>query len=236
MTVEVVTVWAPRPHHDKWRDDYLALLGLQKRTAEHFGHTHTVVSDHIGGVGGELPGFNVLHAPLSWELMPAMIDGVLARLRYPAKPRTDLVFVDADVLVARDLAGAFSEDWDLGLTRRAHDRAEINNGAMYVRATAREMAIEFFERALARCGTHWGADQEAISAEAAPVPTQDRIEYLGPMRVGYLSMKTHNAVPKAPGLKHQAQPFVVHFKGDTKDWAQKYADRFILHGAHAVRV
>jgi hypothetical protein len=204
MTVEVVTVWAPRQHHDKWRNDYLTLLELQKRTAEHFGHSHTVVSDHI-----ELYGFNVLHAPLSWELMPAMIDGVIARLNFPAKPRTDLVFVDADVLVARDLAGAFSEDWDLGLTRRAHDRAEINNGAMYVRATAREKAAEFFDRALERCGTHWGADQEAISAEAGPVPTQSgKVEYRGTLRVGYLSMKTHNAVPKIAGVKHHNRPFV----------------------------
>lgn len=224
MTVEVVTVWAPRPTHPKWRDDYIGLLALQKQTVEHFGHMHTVVTDV------DLTGFNTLCVPLDEEVMPAMIDGVIARLRQ--QQGRHLVFVDVDVLIHRDLHEAFLTcQFELGLTRRVHDKAPINNGVMYVRLGAQFLAATFFEHARARCGTHWGADQEAISAQAAPVPTEDNVvEMRGPLRVGFLSMKTHAAVPKERGLQHHNRPFTVHFKGETKAWAKEYAERFILRG------
>jgi hypothetical protein len=141
-----------------------------------------------------------------------------------------IVFVDCDCLINRDLHDAFKvADFELGLTRRQNDLAPINNGAMYVRLGAHHLAATFFDGARARCGTHWGADQEAISAEAAPVPEESGVVSLrGPLRVGFLSMKTHGAVPKAFGARHHSRPFVVHFKGDKKSWAQIYAERWIL--------
>lgn len=222
MTVEVVTVWAPRPMHEKWRQDYLDLLRLQRRTAEQFGHEHSVVSDEQMG-----DPFDCLLANLPESLMRAMIAGVIARLKLGA--HNDLVFVDADCLVARDLAPAFDDDmFDIGLTNRISDKSPINNGAMYVRGSCALACVPFFERALALCGDHWGADQEAISQAAAPVPDQSCVEDRDGLRFGFISMKKYAAVPKTPGKVHDKLPFIVHFKGDTKPWAAEYAERFIL--------
>lgn len=222
--IEVVTVWAPRPSHPKWRDDYIDIMALQKATAEHFGHAHTVVTD------AELSGFETLRANLSPHLMPAMLDGVLARLHNRDQQDRSLVLVDADVLIARDLAPAFAScNFELGLTRRVHDKSPINNGAMFVLRGAQWLAADFFQKARDRCGTHWGADQEAISAVAAPVPVDDNVvELRGPLRVGFLCMKQYAAVPKERGKRHHGSPFTVHFKGDTKRWAREYAQRFIF--------
>lgn len=225
MSVEVVTVWAPRPTHEKWDSaQWYKLLELQRRTALRYGATHTVVTDD--------PLFDIqgaMQAELPKDLMPAMIAGVLARLTM-APIHDDLLFVDVDVLIAREPDPAFNRTFDIGLTRRANaDGICINNGAMYVDKDAGDKAVRFFTRALARCGKHWGADQEAISAVAAPVPEiSGTVQLRGDTRIAFLSMKTHNAIPKTEGKPHLAHPFVVHFKGPTKSWARTYADKFIF--------
>jgi hypothetical protein len=228
MSVEVVTVWAPRPSHEKWDSaDWLKLIDLQRRSAFRYGATHTIVTDDELFTAGALPGR--LIAELPRELMPAMIAGVIARLTM-APIRDDLLFLDVDALVARPLEPAFDRTFDIGLTRRANpDGVHINNGAMYVDRHAGEKAVRFFMRALARCGTHWGADQQAISDVASPVPETEGVELRGDTRISFLSMKTHNVIPKKQGKPHLANPFVVHFKGQTKEWAQTYADRFIFN-------
>lgn len=222
MTVEVVTVWAPRPMHQKWRKDYIDLLQLQKLTAERFGHAHTIVTDTA------MPsGFDTIVTDLPASLMKAMLAGVIERLDRGGM--NDLVFVDADCLIAKDLAPAFDDDlFDIGLTRRTSDLSPINNGAMYVRGSCATLAVDFFEKAFERCGDHWGADQEAISEAAAPVPDHCCVEERNGLRFGFLLMKAYAAVPKTPGKKHDKLPYIVHFKGDTKPWARVYAENFIL--------
>jgi hypothetical protein len=141
---------------------------------------------------------------------------------------SDIVFVDADCLINRELSSAFT-GFDLGLTRRADPISPINNGAMYVARHGIDRARDFFCKALTLCGGHWGADQEAISQAAAPVPDVEcRVERDG-MLIEFLSMRQYGAVPKVPGEKHKNFPFVIHFKGATKDWAEAYARRFIFH-------
>lgn len=226
MSVEVVTVWAPRRHHEKWRDDYCDLITLQRRTVLHFGHTHTVVTDDSRMTEDG----DALVVKLPDEVMPAMIAGVLERLERPVT--CDLVFVDTDVLVNRDLHDAFEpRDFELALTNRIHELAPINNGVMLISRHGTEQARAFFTDALAVCGTHWGADQEAISAVAAPVPepwqrTVIRRPRYG--RIAFVNMKQYAVVPKERGAYHRKNPFMVHFKGATKDWAQEYAQRFIF--------
>lgn len=223
IPVDVVTVWAPRPSDPHWRNDYVKLLALQRDTALRFGHKHVVVTD------AELDGFDTLFVPLGKELMPAMINGVIAYLLAKHDGHSDIVFVDADCLVARDLSDAFAEDdFDIGLTHREDPIAPINNGAMYIHRDADLAALDFFESAQALCGIHWGADQEAISAAAAPVPNKDCIEERNGVRFAFLSMRTHGVVPKVRGARHYSDPYIVHFKGETKAWAQEYADRYIL--------
>jgi hypothetical protein len=220
MGVEVCTVWAPRPEHEKWRD-YLPLLRLQKTTAEKFGHKHVVVTDV------DLPGFNTLRVELPQSLMKAMISGVIERLKLPTPD--DIAFLDCDVLIHRNLQDAFGP-WGLGLTNRAgNEKAPINNGAMYFRSDQREPALAFFEKALTLCGDHWGGDQEAISAAAQPIPDGQGLFYRDGLALMFLSMRQHNAVPKMVARRHHGDVFVVHFKGEVaKDWMEEYANSFIL--------
>lgn len=224
--IEVCTVWAPRRDSAQWRDDYERLLMLQRKTARRFGHRHVIVTDDSRMMDDP----DAVVCMLPDEIMPAMIAGILRRLYLPTP--CPIVFVDVDVLIARDLHEAFDGSFDLGLTRRESNLAPINNGVMYIASPQHPSVEWFFTSALGRCGTHWGADQEAISAQAAPVPGESGvIEVRDGMRLAYLSMKTHGAVPKAEGKEHHAHPFAVHFKGQTKPWAQTYADRYILTGA-----
>lgn len=227
--IEVVTVFTVRPDYPQWRD-YLPLLRSQRDTALCFGHEHYIVSDE--DLGAE---FWHLKTELPQSLMKAMIAGVIHRLKQGGD--SHLVFVDADCLVGRDLAGAFEyDDFDLGLTRRDNELSPINNGAMYVHKDGISKALTFFEYALSFCGDHWGADQEAISAAAYPVPPTPRVEDRSGMRLNFMSMRHHNAVPKAQFMRHKSYPFIVHFKGETKKWMIDYANRYILKVAASASV
>lgn len=228
MSVEVVTVWTPRREDAQWRDDYYDLIALQRRTAHRFGHAHTIVTDDSRFM--EDRGAIVAQFPES--LMQSMIYGVVHRLSLPVYSR--LVFVDCDVLINAPLDAAFTGEWDIGLTVREDATSPVNNGVMFVTCNGVFGARLFFQRALELCGTHWGADQEAISEAAAPVGThlQQSVSERPPYgRIGFLNMKRHAAVPRERGRKHKSGPFCIHFKGDTKPWAQEYADKYILGGA-----
>lgn len=228
-TTEVVTIWAPRPGHEKWREDYIALLNLQALTAKNFGHPHTIVTDTKDDE--DLPEYSKkLRVELPQNLMRAMIAGVIARLSYPSM-RTNFLFVDADVLIGRSLDVVFyAHAFDIGLTRREDPVAPINNGAMYVHHAGLAHAMLFFEKALSVCGEHWGADQEAISQVAAPVPERDGVtKRRGEFgRIAFLSMRDYACVPKVKGAFHQSKPYALHFKGETKNWAHEYARCWIL--------
>lgn len=201
--------------------DYLPLLRAQRDSVRRLGHRHTVVTDGASGLE-----FETLPAVLPDALMPAMIEGVIARLRRGGDAH--LVFVDADCLIGRELDSAFTgREFDLGLTRRENDVAPINNGAMYVHAKGINSALHFFGRALALCGEHWGADQEAISAAAAPVPKVCDNGFRHGCLIEFLSMRTHGNVPKLPLKVPDSKPYVLHFKGATKDHMLEYAARFL---------
>lgn len=215
--IDVVTVFAPRPSHPKWRD-YLPILDLQRRTVRKFGHRHVIVSDH------DLDGFTTHRVELPDSLMKAQIVGQIEWLRQ-RNPADRCVLVDADVLVARRLETAFT-GFDFAVTSRPQHPCPVNNGAMYVEAGA--PVLPFFEAALALCGDHWGADQEAIAAAAAPVPAKYGIEHRYGMRFAFLSMMRHNWVPKDALAKSYNDPFVFHFKGETaKEWMPAVARKIL---------
>ncbi len=221
--IQVVTVYAPRPAHPKWMD-YLPLIRLQKRTVEHFGHRHVVVTD-----GGPLEGLNTLRVALRESLMWAQLEGYLAFLEQwdGAHP---VVFADADVAIARELSGAFGDGFDIGLTSRIEETSPVNNGVMYVSAGARAAALGFFRAAHALCEGHWGGDQEAISQAAAPVKEKGDWMRQG-ARIRFLPCKRFNMTPSVNGIAGKGDPFAVHFKGDRKHQMQPFADTFIFRRA-----
>ena len=231
--IDVVTVFSPRPEHPQWRD-YMPLLRLQRDSAAHFGHRHLMVTDEPE----DMREFESLAVELPRPLMLAQLAGQVAYIEQWGGERP-AVFVDADCLITRALDEAFDGTFDLGLTHRDDATSPINNGAMYVAPGNRDGVLRFFRGALAVCGEHWGGDQEAISAMAAPVPTisldkETRkhaptiIEDRDGLRIGFLNGLDYNVSPKEEGVRHARNPFVVHFKGDTKGWMKTYAEKFVL--------
>jgi hypothetical protein len=241
--IDVVTVFAPRREHPQWMD-YIPLLSLQRDSAVHFGHRHIVVTDDAEPEGLRRE-FSTMTVDLPHSLMRAQIAGQVAYLEqwtgdHPA------VLVDADCLITRALDAAFDGTFDLGLTHRDDPVSPIQNGAMYVAPGNKEGVLRFFRGALAICGDHWGGDQEAISAMAAPVPklSSDKHERRSAktivesrpswatnseaLRIGFLNGLDYNVSPKVEGKRHARNPFVVHFKGETKAWMKTYAQRFVL--------
>jgi len=215
--IEVCTVWTPRPNHPAWRDDYVDLIAAQRFSALQTGHAHKVVTD------APMAGFDCMITKLPAELMQAMIAGVVHRLQQPVEDH--ICFVDVDCLILRHLGNVFEGAvYDVGLTYRSNEVSPINNGVMYVRKTGVARALMFFREALRICGTHWGADQEAISQAAAPVPQEELIGERSGAKVQFLSSKRYGAVPKAHLTRHDS--WVVHFKGATKDWMLDYARTF----------
>jgi hypothetical protein len=221
MTIDIVTVYTPRPSHEKFMD-FLPLIRLQKATAEKFGYRHLVVSDQ------EIKGCNVVQTQMPATLMLAIMAGQVAYLRDHWDGERCVVLLDCDCLIARPLDDVFRLPFDLGLTNREDLKSPINNGAMYISGN-KPKVLEFFERAQSLTAKHWGGDQEAISKAAAPVPKDHRIECRDGLRIAFLSMRAYNCIPRERGVKHKKNPYVVHFKGEErKPWMETYARSFIL--------
>jgi hypothetical protein len=225
IPVEICTVFTPQENHVSWRDDYIRLIMLQQASARRVGYSHVVVSDvELGG------GLDTMLVRLPKELMRAMIVGCIERLRRPVEGH--LVLVDVDCLVEQDLRSVFDRTgpghgpFNLGLTFRDNARAPINNGVMYVHHDGVARARRFFEQALEVCGTHWGADQEAISQVASPVVNWERNAERAGCTVRFFSSKRFASVPKQHLARH-TDSFMVHFKGETKVWMEDYARKFL---------
>lgn len=212
--LDVVTVFAPRPEHPKWRD-YLELLKLQKKSVVRAGHRHLVVSDR------ELPGYETLVVELPASLNHALLGGQIAALK-AWSDREPMVILDADCLVLRRLDAVFDSTFEIGLTNRNDRYAPIQNGAMYFAAGSRVAAIQFLQCAFDQCEEHWGGDQEAIAAAVAPVPSEHIVLQRFGVRVSFLSTKTHNWSPKRLQSRLKPHQFVVHLKGERKDLAQPF--------------
>lgn len=224
--IDVITVWAPRPNDRAIRsatlavEKYLLLMDLQRRTCERFGHRHRVVSD------ADVPGFDVIKVAFPAKFSFAMVAGQIAALEQWDN-QDHLVLADCDVAIARDLAGAFGDGFDIGLTSRIEPTSPVNNGVMYVSAGARKAALGFFRAAYELCQGHWGGDQEAISKAAAPVKEKGDWIRQG-ARIRFLPCKRYNMTPGVNGIAGQGNPFAVHFKGKRKHQMQPFVDTFVL--------
>lgn len=227
--LEVVTVWAPRPQHEKWREGnvYLELLSLQRQTCQRQQHRHVVVTDT------ELSGYETIRAELPEPLLHAIISGQIAFLEQwdDAQP---VVLLDIDCLVVRDLNKAFDGTWDVGLTIREHPTQPIQNGAMYFAPGARKAGLKMLRRTLELCEHWWGSDQEALAKAVAPVPRIRRIEERFGARFCFLPCEYYNRSAKhgVPHPEDRGKRFIFHFKGEAKQHAARAASRhFLLPGA-----
>jgi len=120
------------------------------------------------------------------------------------------VFLDADTLVQRPLAAAFSDRWEVGITVRL-GRWPINSGVVFAHlasatrdwlGTWRDLTLwlEQGARAAHAQGTWGGLDQAALSASLD----------LHRLRVGHLPCARWNQGENPDDI---AEPAVLHYKG-----------------------
>lgn len=228
--LDVVTVWAPRPAHPKWRPDYLQLLELQHQSCERFLHRHVIVTD-AEAQAIDLPDLP-FRAELPDSLMHALIAGQLAYVRQWSGTNP-VVLLDVDCIVCRPLGKAFDGSFDIGVTRREHPTQPIQNGAIYLAPGSRKAALAMLEATLARCGDDWGSDQEALALALAPIPAVKRVKNRCGARVAFLPCDLHNfsSKHKPPAPRQPEDRFVVHFKGESKQWAQGFVEALEVNAA-----
>jgi len=103
-------------------------------------------------------------------------------------PRGNTVFLDADVVVRKDVAHVFTDDFDIGLTLRdtgdpslrfspeVVEQMPYNAGVMFARASGWDFWRDAWERCLAfgEDDRNWFGDQLAIKAAATGTPLNVR--------------------------------------------------------------
>jgi hypothetical protein len=140
-------------------------------------------------------------------------------------PPCDVVFLDTDVIVQRDLAPLFASGFDIALTRRSDIGLDpqgvdvaaampYNTGVMLGRPSGRD----FWQNALRVCegfeddAQRWWGDQFAVKmvAEVAPIRILD------------LPCDPYNYSPSTEN-EDVSGKFVVHYKGPRKAWMTRRA-------------
>lgn len=135
-------------------------------------------------------------------------------------PDADAVFLDTDVVVQKDLAPIFENEFDIGLTIRDQpvfdpDGIDVtiampyNTGVMFSRASGRP----FWEAAYRHCLTFsdfekkWWGDQLSIKAVADTTS----------LKLKTFPCDLYNYTPNNPE-EDVKEKFVVHYKGTRKLW------------------
>jgi len=137
----------------------------------------------------------------------------------------DVIFLDTDVIVQRDLSLLFESEFDVALTRRENigldpqgiDVAAVmpyNTGVMF----SRPSGWDFWHNAWNYCETlpdnarRWWGDQFSIKAVAE----------IAPLRIRELPCDLYNYSP-ALETEDVNGRFVVHYKGKRKPWMMRRA-------------
>ena len=221
----VASLYFRHPDYEPQPADYPALLRALDRTCARFGLAHTVITD--AATVPALAGLDTWAGTLpadARDLMRGCVALWLQYLRQGAPAASDVVLVGADCLVARDPRPVFDGSFDIALTTRGGGGpSTLNNGTVWCPAAGRAHQVALYERALAGCRTHWGADQEAIAQAAAPVPAGFGVALRHGARVAFLPVKSFNHAPAKPDEPTDA--VVLHFKGTRKGWMLPWAER-----------
>ena len=220
----VASFLAPRPEHPRWRD-YIPSLRLLQASCDRLGLRHVVIGD------ADLPGFDVFHANLPRDLMPAFVLGQAAGLE---ALDGDILLVGADCVIARD-PRAVLRDCDVAVTLGDFYDCRLNTGAIWVGGRVRRRVAAMWRQAHAEMGVLWGDDQLAIASQFEPLPdlrllpvTEERQE----LRVKFLPVDPWNLAPED---EHRdcAHAAILHFRGRRKDWSAAWCQRFLGFGGDA---
>lgn len=135
-----------------------------------------------------------------------------------------VIFLDADVVVRKDLTPLFDDEFDVALTYRdesdpslrkspeAYELMPFNTGVMLSRESGRPFWAESYQSCLKmpQDSRTWYGDQLAIKEVAARTP----------LKVGRYPCALYNYSPSRVD-EDLGEKFVVHYKGETrKAWMQ----------------
>jgi hypothetical protein len=155
----------------------------------------------------ELPGVDRVIRRKRTPLMLFRFEHILA---LPDSDHTELLLLDSDVLVKRDVSDVFQRDFDVALTRRSEPELQVqpyNTGVMFSKN-----AQAFWRDCLLYTHTYtgeykeWWGDQFAVRDVA-----QDK-----PHKILTLDCDEFNWTPQHPGDSSDAR--IWHYKGMRKHW------------------
>jgi len=164
------------------------------------------------------------------------------------------ILVDPDLLLQRDPAEAFEQDFDVGLTWRdisnfrkprnfneTANEQPINAGMISLNPGRKDAVIRFFERCLEDLLSldskywNWYGDQECLHS-ASGSKSDNRympdIRDVGGVRVRHFLCNEYNFsqpfLPDgSPNPSHFPEPHIIHFKGYRKHLMFQYANNFL---------
>jgi hypothetical protein len=218
------------------RPDYVDMAALAFQSAALF-HPHcrrVILTDEATAFPG-LPGdIEIVRRPIDpakvmYERMVSELNFIRERGR-----DSDLLFIDADMLINGPLDSLFARDLDLGLTYRDKPDMPINGGLIAVARHGSTAAEAFFGRVVDVMKTRyshtlgWFCDQhgiiETIGHERFQQRASDLIDVDG-VHVALWPCDTHNYSPRNVLRKilfRQPQRKIIHFKGPRKRLMRPY--------------
>ena len=148
--------------------------------------------------------------------------------------KSDLIFLDSDILINSNLEDIFLEDFAVGLTIRDFPEMPINGGVIYINRSYPEQAKLFFSKLLNSYQekyldkSQWWGDQYAIADVIRQENLTDRqsdfIE-VDKIKILLLECETYNF---SPDYKFEVDVFtihqskLIHFKGERKKYMATY--------------
>ncbi len=218
------------------RPDYvdMAAMAFQSAALFHPDCRRVILTDDATAFPGLPSDVEVIRRPLDptkvmYERMVSELEFIRERGR-----DSDLLFIDADMLINGPLESLFARDLDLGLTYRDQQDMPINGGLIAVAQHGHAAAQAFFGRVVDVMRTKyshtlgWYCDQYAIIDTIGPERFErrpsDLIDVDG-LRIALWPCDTHNYSPRNRWrniLLRDSRRKIIHFKGPRKRLMRPY--------------
>jgi hypothetical protein len=218
------------------RPDYvdMAALAFESAALFHPDCRRVILTDDATAFPGLPSEVEVVRRPL--DATKLMFERMVSELKFLREQGrdSDLLFIDADMLINGPLDSLFARDLDLGLTYRDHPEMPINGGLIAVARHGRAAAEAFLGRVVDVMQTKyadtlgWFCDQhgiiDTIGRERFDRRTSDLISVDG-TSLALWPCDTHNFSPKNRWrriLFRSSEQKIIHFKGPRKRLMRTY--------------
>jgi len=223
----IASFWVLRPeeHPEAEARNYPGMLKVLQRSCDRLRLKHVVLTDERTAFSAQWPaGIEACVLQLPEPLMRAATE---AQARFlEASPNDDVMFVGADCVMLKDPQAFYPIEAGICVTYRDPvTKYPINTGAQVIRKHSMEAATKLYRRVADRCGTVWCDDQLALVAELSPMPVSFGMHERHGIKVGFLTMKRRNVVPRTIADRCELA-CMVHFRGKARkkfffEWATR---------------